>query len=66
MDSVFTSLHRDAILLDLVDDAWAADCLSDDDIDVPNVGGQQDENDDLNGKCLFEFLGLQYFLICAV
>lgn len=30
MDSVFTSVHRSVILLDLVDDAWAADCLSDD------------------------------------
>jgi len=30
MDSVFTSIHRSVVLLDLVDDAWAADCLSDD------------------------------------
>lgn len=30
LDSVFTALHRSVILLDLVDDAWATDCLSDD------------------------------------
>jgi hypothetical protein len=30
MDSAFTSIHRSVVLLDLVDDAWAADCLSDD------------------------------------
>jgi len=30
MDSVFTSVHRHIVLLDLVDDAWAADELSDD------------------------------------
>lgn len=30
MDSGFTSIHRSVVLLDLVDDAWAADCLSDD------------------------------------
>ena len=53
MDSVFTSLHREAVLLDLVDEAWTADCLSDDDIDVPGVVGQQQEdNDDFNGSLL--------------
>jgi hypothetical protein len=56
MDSVFTALHRDALLLDIVDEAWAADCLSDDDIDVPNLGGQQEDTDELNGK--FPFLAL--------
>jgi hypothetical protein len=30
MDSAFTSIHRNVVLLDLVDEAWAADCLSDD------------------------------------
>jgi hypothetical protein len=30
MDSAFTSIHRSVVLLDLVDEAWAADCLSDD------------------------------------
>ena len=30
MDSVFTSVHRSVVLLDLVDEAWAADYLSDD------------------------------------
>jgi hypothetical protein len=30
MDSTFTSLHRNVVLLDLVDDTWAADYLSDD------------------------------------
>ena len=29
-DSVFTSVHRNVVLLDLVGEAWAADCLSDD------------------------------------
>jgi hypothetical protein len=37
LDSVFTSVHRSVILLDLVDDAWAADCLSDDGM-RPGVG----------------------------
>lgn len=50
MDSVFTSLHREPFLLDIVDETWAADCLSDDDIDVPNMVGQPDENEDINGK----------------
>ena len=49
MDSVFTILHRDPFLIDVVDEAWAADCLSDDDIDVPNIGGQQDDSEELNG-----------------
>jgi hypothetical protein len=30
MDSVFTSVHRNFALLDVVDEAWANDCLSDD------------------------------------
>jgi hypothetical protein len=30
MDSVFTAVHRNVILVDLVDEAWAADHLSDD------------------------------------
>ena len=30
MDSTFTSLHRNVVLLDLVDETWAADYLSDD------------------------------------
>ena len=30
MDSAFTAIHRNVVLLDLVDEAWAADCLSDD------------------------------------
>lgn len=47
MDSAFTSIHRSVVLLDLVDEAWAADCLSDDDIDVPHCMGN-DESDDLN------------------
>jgi hypothetical protein len=49
MDSVFTSLHREPFLLDIVDETWAADCLSDDDIDVPNMGGQLEDNDEING-----------------
>eukprot|EP00286_Rhodomonas_abbreviata_P018488 CAMPEP_0181293346 /NCGR_PEP_ID=MMETSP1101-20121128/3017_1 /TAXON_ID=46948 /ORGANISM="Rhodomonas abbreviata, Strain Caron Lab Isolate" /LENGTH=69 /DNA_ID=CAMNT_0023397929 /DNA_START=31 /DNA_END=240 /DNA_ORIENTATION=+ len=47
MDSAFTSVHRNVILVDLVDDAWASDHLSDDEIDVPHIAGQ-DESDDLN------------------
>lgn len=30
MDSVFTAVHRNVVLVDLVDEAWAADHLSDD------------------------------------
>ena len=29
-DAVFTSIHRKFALLELVDEAWALDCLSDD------------------------------------
>ncbi len=58
MDSVFTALHRDALLLDIVDEIWASDCLSDDDIDVPNLGGQQEDNDELNGNLVW-ILALQ-------
>ncbi len=49
MDSVFTYLNRDPILQDIVNETWAADCLSDDDIDVPNMGGLQEDNEDING-----------------
>ncbi len=54
MDSVFSVLHRAPFLLDVVDEAWATDCLSDDDIDVPNIGGQQDDGDELNGTRLMQ------------
>ena len=76
MDSVFTAVHRNFALLDVVDEAWANDCLSDDgaylewlrlvffktnrgltfvffccaDIEVPHIAGQNDENEELNGK----------------
>ncbi|EKX32558.1 hypothetical protein GUITHDRAFT_156294 [Guillardia theta CCMP2712] len=49
MDSVYGAAHRNAALMDIIDAAWAADQLSDDDVDLPNLD-TNDESDDLNDQ----------------
>lgn len=46
MDGVFTSVHRERELLDLVDDSWLMDTLEDDDLDIPNQYMQEEQEEE--------------------
>ena len=49
MDGTFVSLvNRHKVLLDIVDEAWLADALSDDDVDIPLEHIQPVDVDDTN------------------